>query len=85
MQTVDILRLGLFMSCGSMLIMALLFLFQRSLKTWERLLWGALAVCLPLLGPFLVIYCRPGEPQARRSTRLHWDAPTSSQGARRVR
>jgi hypothetical protein len=88
MQTVDILRWGLFFSCAGMLVIALLFLGQRRLKTWQKMLWGALALCLPLLGPFLLIYCRPGERQLsppRRPTRLHWDTPAGSQRVRRVR
>ena len=85
MQTVDILRWGLLLSCGGMLLMALLFLAQRRLKPWQKLLWGALALGLPLLGPFLLIYCRPGERQSRRGTRLHWETPARSQGVRRAR
>ena len=89
MQIVDILRWGLYFSCGGMLVMALLYLYQRRIKTWQKLLWGALALGLPLLGPFLVIYCRPGERQARlarrSARRLHWDAPSSSRGAGRAR
>jgi len=88
MQTVDILRWSLLFSCGGMLVMSLLFLAQRRLKMWKKVLWGMLALALPLLGPFLVIYCKPGERLARpprRGTGLRWDSPASSQGTGRLR
>ena len=84
----DILRWGLLLGCGAMLLIALAYLYQRQLSWWKKLLWGALAMALPLLGPFLLIYCRPGETQARlvrRGSRLRWNVPSNSQGTGRVR
>ena len=84
----DILRWGLLLGCGGMLAIALVYLHQRQLIGWQKLLWGILAVVVPLLGPFLVIYLRPGERRVRlaqRRSRLRWNAPSSSQGARRAR
>jgi hypothetical protein len=88
MAMTDILRWGLLLGCGGMLAIALFYLYQRQLKWWKKLLWGALAIALPLLGPFLVIYSRPGENQVHpgmRRSRMRWNAPSSSQGVRRVR
>ena len=88
MQTVDFLRWGLLFSCVAMLVMSLFFLGQRRLKTWKKVLWGVLAFALPLLGPFLVIYFKPGDRPARpprRSGRLRWNSPANSQGTGRVR
>jgi hypothetical protein len=51
----DILRWGLLLGCGGMLVIALVYLHQRQLTWWQKLLWGILAVVVPLLGPFLVI------------------------------
>ncbi len=39
---------------------ALLYLRKRDLSLAGYAAWGALAICLPVLGPFLVITARPG-------------------------
>jgi len=45
-----------------MVMVAVLYLRQRKLSTMAYLLWGLLALMLPVIGPYLVITARPGEP-----------------------
>jgi len=59
----DTLLLLLFASIGGMLILAVLYLNQRKLSPLSFVLWGLLAISIPLLGPYLVIALRPGEPR----------------------
>ena len=47
-----------------MAALALYYLSRRRLSTYEYAAWGLLAILVPLLGPFLVIYLRPGEKQS---------------------
>ena len=61
--TADTLLLLLFASIGGMLLLAVLYLNQRKLSTLSFVLWGLLALSIPLLGPYLVIALRPGEPR----------------------
>ena len=58
----DILRIMLFACLFGMVMVAVLYLRQRKLSTMAYLLWGLLAVVVPVLGPYLVITSRPGEP-----------------------
>lgn len=60
MTAQDILRLLLILDILSLALLAALFLRGRRLAWHEYLLWGMLALCLPVLGPFLVILRRPG-------------------------
>lgn len=43
-------------------MVAVLYLRQRKLSTLAYFMWGLLALMLPVLGPYLVIIARPGEP-----------------------
>ena len=56
----EFLQYGLFGGFIAMLILALFFLRGRELSTREYVLWGLLAVAVPLLGPYLVIIAKPG-------------------------
>ena len=58
----DILRVMLFACLFGMVMVAILYLRQRKLSTMAYVLWGLLAVVVPVLGPYLVITSRPGEP-----------------------
>ena len=60
MLTPDILRYGLFGGIFAMLVLSMLFLRGRELSTREYILWGLLAVAVPVLGPYLVITSKPG-------------------------
>ncbi len=58
----DTLRVLIFVCIFGMLLVAILYLRQRKLSTMAYLLWGILALMLPVLGPYLVIAARPGKP-----------------------
>ena len=63
MTTPDILRLLLILCVIAMAALALYYLSRRRLTRYEYAAWGLLAILVPLLGPFLVIYLRPGEKE----------------------
>ena len=52
----------LFAVLFGMLMIAVLYLRQRKLSTLAFVLWGVFALLLPIVGPYLVIVSRPGEP-----------------------
>ena len=58
--TPEFMRAFLVAGLMAMALLALVYLRQRRLSISEYLLWGLLAVLVPLLGPFLVIWSRPG-------------------------
>lgn len=52
----------LLVSCAlGMLFLAAFFLRSRKLSTLAYLGWGVVAILLPVLGPFLVIWKSPGK------------------------
>jgi hypothetical protein len=52
---------GLLTLCAlSMAELAIFFLRQRRLPLGTYLLWGLLAILLPWLGPFIVLWKKPG-------------------------
>ena len=55
----DFMRLLMILTVLSMAVLAAFFLRRRSLALGEYLVWGLLAVLLPLVGPFLVIVLAP--------------------------
>jgi hypothetical protein len=58
----------------AMALLAILFLRQRELTTVEIIGWGTLILLLPILGPYLVIWLRPGAP---RQASYPWIKPRS--------
>ena len=58
--TPDIMRFLLLICLLGMAILAGLYLRKRNLSYSAYLGWGLLIVLVPLLGPFLVIFMRPG-------------------------
>jgi membrane-bound metal-dependent hydrolase YbcI (DUF457 family) len=60
MLTPELLRYFLFGGIFAMLVLSMLFLRGRELSTREYILWGLLAVVVPVLGPYLVIAAKPG-------------------------
>ncbi len=58
--TPELMRMLLFVGLLGMALLALFYLRQRRLTLAAYLLWGLVAVMIPLLGPFLVIWLRPG-------------------------
>ena len=61
--TEDIIRGMLLAGICGMLLLAVLYLRQRKMPTSSFVLWGLLAIALPLLGPYLVIALQPGDPR----------------------
>jgi len=57
----DIMRLLLLGCMISMTVLAVLYLRGRELSPIAYTAWGLFALILPLIGPFLVIWIRPGE------------------------
>jgi len=56
-----ILRFILCSGLLGMLLLSAFYLRGRRLTFGEYIGWGLLAVLLPLLGPFLAIFSRPGQ------------------------
>jgi hypothetical protein len=61
MTAPELLRGLLILTIIVMAALALFFLSRRRLTPYEFAAWGLLAILVPLLGPFLVIYLRPGD------------------------
>lgn len=86
METSDILRVLLVINIVVLAGVALLYLRRRQMSAQEYLAWGLLAVCLPMLGPFLVIACRPGRPRSNQTIlHLHRQERTLAQTMARWR
>ena len=62
--TVDAMRTMLLLGLLGMLLLAVLFLRRRRMSHAAYLGWGILTVLFPILGPFIVIYVKPGVPSA---------------------
>jgi heme/copper-type cytochrome/quinol oxidase subunit 4 len=59
----EIIRLLLALVMIGMALLALFYMRQRKLTGWQTTRFALLAICVPLLGPFLVIICQPGKPR----------------------
>lgn len=59
---------------AGMALLAALYMRRRELSSGAFILWGLLALLVPLLGPFLVILSHPGHlrPQLYRLPRRHF-------------
>lgn len=57
-----LMRVFLGLSVLGMALLAVFYLRQRRMSFREYLGWGLLAIFVPLLGPFWVIYMHPGQP-----------------------
>lgn len=60
-STAKFLTLCLFACQFAMMLLAVFYLRRRKLSGIAYLLWGVLAISLPLIGPYLVISSQPGE------------------------
>ncbi|MEJ5203332.1 MAG: hypothetical protein WHV66_13985 [Anaerolineales bacterium] len=63
MSASDFLRLLLMLGILGMVLLAVFYLRRREMSWQAYLLWGLVALLFPILGPFLVIVCRPGRPR----------------------
>jgi len=66
--SVDSMRIILLLCLLGMLLLAVSFLRKRRISHAAYLSWGLLAVLVPILGPFMVIYYKPGD-QARSAVK----------------
>ncbi len=64
----EILRTLLVVYVVVAFILAVFYLLRRNLTPLEFVLWGGLALLVPVFGPFFVIAARPG-PRWMRSRR----------------
>ncbi|NPV78234.1 MAG: hypothetical protein HPY59_17900 [Anaerolineae bacterium] len=58
-----VLKALLALTSAVMFLLAVLYLRRRKLSRLEYCAFGLLAFFLPILGPFLVIALRPGQPR----------------------
>jgi hypothetical protein len=56
----DAMRALILICLLAMAALAAIYLSRRSLSVAAYIAWGLLIVCVPLLGPFLVILTHPG-------------------------
>jgi hypothetical protein len=56
-----IIRVLIILDVISMALLAIFYLRKRRLTWWKFFGWGLLALMLPLVGPFIVIFIRPGK------------------------
>jgi hypothetical protein len=61
-----IMRLLLGLGMMGMALLSTFYLRQRRMPFHEYLAWGLLAIFVPVLGPFWVIYMHPGQPSQPR-------------------
>ena len=66
MNVPDVIRALLVVGMAGMALLAVFYLSRRRLAWWQVCGWGALALCLPVIGPFLVICLRPGGMLSQR-------------------
>jgi hypothetical protein len=62
----DSIRVILLVDIVAMALLAFFYLRQRKLSTSDYIRFGLLALFVPLIGPFMVIVFRPGEPRKHR-------------------
>jgi len=58
--TPELMRFALLLCMLAMLFLAAFYLRQRRLAPLEYAIWGLSAILIPLIGPFFVIWIRPG-------------------------
>ena len=56
----DFMRFLLLVCMLSMVILAALYLRQRRLAPLAYAFWGLAAILIPVIGPFIVIWMKPG-------------------------
>ena len=57
----DLMRLLLLICILSMPMLAAFYLRQRGLAPLEYAFWGLCAILIPIIGPFFVIWIKPGQ------------------------
>lgn len=57
----DLMRSLLLVYMLTMVILAVFYLRQRKLTHLAYVSWGLVAILFPIIGPFIVIWMKPGE------------------------
>ena len=57
----DLMRSLLLVCMLTMVILAVFYLRQRKLTQMAYVFWGLIAILIPIIGPFVVIWMRPGQ------------------------
>ena len=57
----ELMRFLLLVCMLSMVILAVFYLRQRKLTHLAYVLWGLIAILIPIIGPFIVIWMQPGK------------------------
>jgi len=63
MPAVLLIKIVLVVFCAALFLLAVGYLLRRRLTWFEYGAFGLLALLVPILGPFLVIALRPGQPR----------------------
>ena len=63
----DLMRWLLLFGMLAMVILSALFLRQRRMSITAYALWGMLAIFIPILGPFMVVWIKPGTKRINSS------------------
>jgi hypothetical protein len=59
----DLMRSLLLVCMLTMVNLAVFYLRQRKLTHLAYIFWGLVAIMIPIIGPFVVIWMKPGEQQ----------------------
>lgn len=62
LTSAGIVRVLLGVGALGMALLAVFYMRQRRMPFHEYILWGLVAIFIPIFGPFWVIYSRPGKP-----------------------
>jgi len=62
----EVMRVCLLLCLLGMAALAAFYLRERRMPLWEYVGWGLVIVLLPLVGPFVVLLARPGQPLRRK-------------------
>ncbi len=57
----DLMRLLLFLCMLLLVMLSAFYLRQRKLAPLAYAFWGLVAILIPIVGPFLVIWLKPGQ------------------------
>jgi len=60
----DWMRWSLLLCMLAMVVLAAFYLRRRNLPPLAYAAWGLLAILIPIVGPFVVIWIRPGKQRA---------------------
>jgi hypothetical protein len=66
MESIIILRTLLVVYAVGAFVLTIFYLHYRRCSVLEYVIWGAIALALPVLGPFFVIAARPGPKKRTR-------------------